>query len=75
MRGEWIEIFSGSFPSTFGLSSLPMRGEWIEIQYYAIDWNWCRWSLPMRGEWIEIVTNDEERLALLFVSPHAGRVD
>ena|GEM_PF-6429792 len=32
-------------------------------------------SLPMRGEWIEMPVQVHLHHQLIFVSPHAGRVD
>ena len=62
-----------SSKSCVRLLSLPMRGEWIEMICFPTRLL-SRPSLPMRGEWIEILTVSL-MLALLAVSPHAGRVD
>ena len=72
MRGEWIEIFTGSLLAP-RFPSLPMRGEWIEIFSAASFWARRR-SLPMRGEWIEMA-GVTAASAVTGVSPHAGRVD
>jgi len=68
VRGEWIEIGSGSFTMRCGTTSLPVRGEWIEIINIFIL-HYTIMSLPVRGEWIEILVTLHGSMSQKCLSP------
>ena len=73
MRGEWIEIQNRKRINSWK-ESLPMRGEWIEMPNSRVVVP-CPLRLSPCGEsGLKLCTNVNIN-RLIYVSPHAGRVD